>query len=269
MDSAVLQKYLDTAVEASREAGELLINGLDRAKKIEYKGRINIVTDMDNASQDIIIKIIQHNFPDHSFLAEEENEYNTRNAKHLWVIDPLDGTTNYTHGYRCFCISIALLIEDESVVGVIYDPWGKELFTALKGYGAYVNGRRIAVSEETDLEKSLLATGFPYDIREGSISNLGLFNHLIVRAQAIRRDGSAALDLAYVAAGRFDGFWEFKLHPWDLAAGLLIVKEAGGTVSTFSGNSFNVLTETDMLATNGKIHQPLIRAIKEVPKALW
>ena len=264
-----LQRYLEAATAAVYKAGEVLLDGLSRAKKVEYKGRINIVTEMDKASQNVIIETLLQEFPGHSFLAEEEDEYKKRDGNYLWVIDPLDGTTNYAHGYRCFCVSVGLLIDGEASVGVIYDPWGKELFTAVKGQGAFVNGQRIAVSVETELERSLLATGFPYDIREGSVSNLGLFNHLIVKAQAIRRDGSAALDLAYVAAGRFDGFWEFKLLPWDLAAGALIVQEAGGTVSTFSGSMFNVLADDDMIATNGRIHQSLLQVIAEVPKDSW
>ena len=148
------------------------------------------------------------------------------------------------------------------------DPWGDELFTAVRGQGAFLNGNQIHVSEENDLERSLLATGFPYDISEGEVSNLGLFNHLILKAQAIRRDGSAALDMAYIAAGRFDGFWELKLHPWDVAAGALIIEEAGGTVSTFAGEPFQI-NSYDVLASNGKIHRALMQAISEVHRDDW
>jgi len=160
------------------------------------------------------------------------------------------------------------MIRQEIAVGLVYDPWCDELFTAIRGQGACLNGNPVHVSEEDDLERSLLVTGFPYDIREGKVSNLGLFNHLILKAQAIRRDGSAALDMAYVAAGRFDGFWELKLHPWDVAAGALIIEEAGGTISAFAGEPF-CITSYDVLATNGKIHTALMQAISEVPRDEW
>lgn len=268
--------YLDAAVKAARSAGTILMNGLDRRLKIEYKGRINLVTEIDRASQECILNMLHSRFPDHEFLAEEEESQSIPPAKrdeigdgeYLWVIDPLDGTTNYAHGYRCFAISIALMIRQEIAVGLVYDPWGDELFTAIRGQGAYLNGNPVRVSEEDDLEKSLLVTGFPYDIREGKVSNLGLFNHLILKAQAIRRDGSAALDMAYVATGRFDGFWELKLHPWDVAAGALIIEEAGGTISAFAGEPF-CITSYDVLATNGKIHSALMQAISEVPRDSW
>jgi len=268
--------YLDAAVKAARSASTILMNGLDRRLKIEYKGRINLVTEIDRASQECILDILRSRFPDHEFLAEEEESQSlppaksdkTGNSEYLWVIDPLDGTTNYTHGYRCFSISIALMIRQEIIVGLVYDPWGDELFTAVRGQGAFLNGNQIHVSEENDLERSLLATGFPYDISEGEVSNLGLFNHLILKAQAIRRDGSAALDMAYIAAGRFDGFWELKLHPWDVAAGALIIEEAGGTVSTFAGEPFQI-NSYDVLASNGKIHRALMQAISEVHRDDW
>ena len=268
--------YLDAAIKAARSAGTILMNGLDRRIKVEYKGRINLVTEIDRASQKCILNTLHSSFPDHEFLAEEEESQSLPTAKrdktgdgeYLWVIDPLDGTTNYTHGYRCFAISIALMIRQEITVGLVYDPWCDELFTAIRGRGAYLNGNPVCVSEEDDLERSLLVTGFPYDIREGKVTNLGLFNHLILKAQAIRRDGSAALDMAYVAAGRFDGFWELKLHPWDVAAGALIIEEAGGMISTFAGETFHI-TSHDVLATNGKIHRALMQAISEVPQDAW
>ena len=260
--------YLEKAVEASRAAGGILMNYLDRKIKIEFKGRIDLVTEADKKAEDCILKILQEVFPDHGFLAEESGNQKIDENRHMWVIDPLDGTTNYAHGYRCFSVSIALLVDGIRTVGVVYDPWGKELFTAIRDKGAFLNNKPISVSEEIDLEKSLLVTGFPYDIREGHVTNLGLFNHLILKAQAVRRDGSAALDLAYVAAGRFDGLWELKLHPWDVAAGTLIVEEAGGKVTTFSGKQFEI-TSLDLLATNGSIHRKLMQKISEIPPESW
>ena len=263
-----LKLYLDAAEEAARAAGTIVMENLDRRLKVDYKGRIDLVTDADRASQECILDMLFRHFPNHEFLAEESERHDIGDGHYLWVIDPLDGTTNYAHGYRCFAISIALLIDRESTIGLVYDPWGDEMFTATRGHGAFVNGGQISVSDESDLEKSLLVTGFPYDIREGNITNLGLFNHLILRAQAIRRDGSAALDLAYVAAGRFDGFWELKLFPWDVAAGTLIVEEAGGTVSTFTGEPA-ALDSFDLLVTNGRIHEVLVQAISEIPRDSW
>lgn len=260
--------YLEKAVEASRAAGGILMSYLDRKIKIEFKGRIDLVTEADKKAEDCILKILQEVFPDHGFLAEESGNQKIDENRHMWVIDPLDGTTNYAHGYRCFSVSIALLVDGIRTVGVVYDPWGRELFTAIRDKGAFLNNKPISVSEEIDLEKSLLVTGFPYDIREGQVTNLGLFNHLILKAQAVRRDGSAALDLAYVAAGRFDGLWELKLHPWDVAAGTLIVEEAGGKVTTFSGKQFEI-TSLDLLATNGSIHLKLMQKISEIPPESW
>jgi len=262
------QHLLDAAVDAARAAGKIIMEGLDKRHTIDYKGQINLVTEVDVASQKCIVDRLRARFPDHVFWAEEEENHSPVDAPYLWLIDPLDGTTNYAHGYRCFSISIAFLIRGALAVGVVYDPWGDELFSAIRGYGAFVNGRQAGVSQETDLEKSLLVTGFPYDIREAEITNIGLFNHFVVRAQAVRRDGSAALDLAYVAAGRFDGFWELKLHPWDMAAGVLLVQEAGGRVSTFNGGDFHVRV-FDLLATNGKIHDAMIGEIGGIARERW
>lgn len=265
------EAYLATAVNAARAGGDVLMDYLNREFKVEYKGRINLVTEADHASQDAILGILREAFPTHEFLAEESDpaERDKLSKKgFLWVIDPLDGTTNYVHGYRCFSVSIALTIDGIVAAGVVYDPWGDEMFTAVKGEGAFLNGETIAVSKENKLERSLLVTGFPYDIREGMVTNLGLFNHLITKAQAVRRDGSAALDLAYIAAGRFDGLWELKLNPWDIAAGILLIDEAGGSVSTFSGSKFQ-LTSLDLLATNSLIHQQMIASISEIPRDSW
>ncbi|MFC1729286.1 inositol monophosphatase family protein [candidate division KSB1 bacterium] len=259
---------LNDTEHAARAAGKILLNGLDKQYRIDFKGRIDLVTEIDIASQQCIIEDLRRRYPDHIFWAEEAEDQNPVEEPFVWLIDPLDGTTNYTHGYRFFSISIAFIIDKAIAVGVIYDPWGNEMFTAVKGGGAFLNGRPIHVSEEENLDRSLLVTGFPYDIRESAINNVGLFNHLIMKAQAVRRDGSAALDLAYLAAGRFDGFWELKLHPWDMAAGALIIEEAGGKVSRFDGSEFHVNT-FDLLATNGKIHGKMISEIASVPGDQW
>ncbi len=259
---------LETAVRASREAGNILLNGLDRNIDVQFKGEIDLVTEVDNQSQECILKIMNTEFPEHHYIAEEGADLDTLNSEVVWLIDPLDGTTNYAHGYKCFCTSIGLVVKGELRVGVIYDPCADEMYTAIKGKGAFLNGKRIHVSGQDDLNRSLLVTGFPYDIREGKQNNVGLFNHMIMKAQAVRRDGSAALDLAYLAAGRFDGFWELKLHPWDVAAGVLIVEEAGGKITDFSGGSYNI-DDFDLLASNTYIHDTMINELKQIPKEKW
>lgn len=261
-------KILNAAVRAANAAGEILMEGLDKTIKIDYKGKIDIVTEIDLSSQKCILNILKTEFPDHVMIAEEQENQSYSEERFVWLIDPLDGTTNYAHGYRCFAVSIAFLINNVPCVGVVYDPWGDELFSAILGRGAFVNNSPIRVTLESDLDRSLLVTGFPYDVRDAQINNLGLFNHFVVRAQAVRRDGSAALDLAYTAAGRFDGFWELKLHPWDLAAGALLVQEAGGKVSTFTGEKFHPEV-FDLLATNGKIHERMVKEMSAVPREKW
>ncbi|HET6369571.1 MAG TPA: inositol monophosphatase family protein, partial [Nitrospiria bacterium] len=182
------------------------------------------------------------------------------NSPYRWIIDPLDGTTNYAHGFPCFCVSIGLEHEGNVLLGVVYDPIRSELFYAERGKGATLNGRRIRVSSTFSLSRSLLVTGFAYDIRISQENNIDHFTRFSMRSQGVRRTGSAALDLCYVASGRFDGFWEMKLHPWDVAAGSLIVKEAGGEISTFSGDPFYIDSK-EILATNGKIHREMIAVL--------
>lgn len=255
------KKIIETAVEAAQRAGALLKEHLGRAGKIEYKGAVNIVTELDRKSEDLIIEAILKAFPGHGILTEEREELKTK-SKYRWIIDPLDGTTNYAHGFPFFCVSIAF--EDAGVVrfGAIYDPMLDELFTAERGKGAYLNGRLIHVSDVEDLSRSLLATGFPYDLRTSKDNNLDYFTAFTLRAQAIRRAGSAALDLCYIASGRFDGFWELKLKPWDVAAAALIVKEAGGEVSDFKGEEFSI-HGNECLASNGLIHSEMLRVLSK------
>ena len=248
------------AIQAARESGRIQKEWLRKEKRIEFKGEINLVTDVDRRCEQRIIEIIRGAFPDHNILTEE-TPLPLLSSPFRWIIDPLDGTTNYAHGYPRFCTSIALEREGRVMVGAVYDPLLDELFVAQEGKGAFLNGERIAVSATDRLINALLCTGFPYDLRESRENNLDYFNRFIMEARAIRRDGSAALDLCYVAAGRFDGFWELKLHPWDVAAGKLLVEEAGGRVTDFRGGPLDI-EGTETLASNGKIHADMVRVLQ-------
>lgn len=255
-----LRDFLDVATQAALAAGGYLRRRLHRAGQVDYKGVVNLVTDCDRYSQKIIISTLRQAFPSHGFLAEEGHHREAGKENYCWLIDPLDGTTNYAHGFPIFCLSIALEKEGELLIGVIYDPMRQELFQTVKGQGARLNGRRIRVSGTSSLNCSLLATGFPYDLRESPINNLVHFENFLFCVQAIRRCGSAALDLAYVACGRFDGFWELKLNPWDIAAGSLLVEEAGGLVTDFRGKKLD-LTLGEIVASNGLIHSSMIKIL--------
>ena len=254
------KEFKKIAIQAALKAGEILNKNRGRVKRVDFKGKINIVTEIDLLSERIILKIIKKNFPDHSILTEESKEQKT-DSDYKWIIDPLDGTTNYAHDFPSYCISIALEKEGNVILGVVYNPLLEELFTVETGKGAFLNKRRIQVSSTSSLSKSFLATGFPYDIRESKITNLDHFANFAVRSLAIRRAGSAALDLCYLAMGRFDGFWELKLSPWDTAAGTLLVKEAGGRVTDFEGKKYSIYSK-HLLATNGRIHQQMKEVLK-------
>jgi myo-inositol-1(or 4)-monophosphatase len=247
------------AVDLARKSGALLKEKFNQKHEIHYKGEINLVTEADKMSEDLIITAISRSFPDHGILSEESPVI-TGVGKLRWIIDPLDGTTNYAHGYPVFCVSIALENEGTIVLGVIYDPMREEMFVAVRGGGLYLNEKKLRVSDVSDLSRSLLVTGFPYDIRESKDNNLNFFNAMAINVQAIRRAGAAALDLAYLAAGRFDGFWELKLKPWDTAAGCLMVEEAGGVISDIAGSKWH-LQSPNLLASNGLIHQQMISVL--------
>jgi myo-inositol-1(or 4)-monophosphatase len=237
------------------EAGALLRERIHNRHTVHYKGEINLVTEADRLSEALIIERISHAFPGHDILAEESPE--TANGSGFrWIIDPLDGTTNYAHGYPIFCVSIALEVEGMIRFGAVCNPMLAEVFVVEKGAGAFLNGRRLAVSPTAELSRGLLATGFPYDIREDRNNNLNYFRAMATNVQAIRRTGSAALDMAYVAAGRFDGLWELKLMPWDTAAGWLLITEAGGAVTDLRNGPYQ-LYSPHLLASNGLIHDEM------------
>jgi myo-inositol-1(or 4)-monophosphatase len=256
---------LDFAINVAKDAGRLLRNRLGTSIDVAHKGIINIVTDVDVASEHLIREAIAARYPRHQVLAEEGGLSGGK-SDYRWIIDPLDGTINYAHGYPIFCVSIALEYRGETVLGVVYDPLREELFTSERGAGAWLNNRRIRVSEVSDLQHSLLSTGFPYDVATAKLNNLDHWANFAMRAQALRRDGAAALDLCYVACGRFDGFWELGLNPWDMAAGALIVVEAGGRVTDFAGGDFSNYT-SQVIASNGLIHDQMLEVIAMAEKA--
>lgn len=258
-----LQNFLKTAVRACRAAGKIQMKSFGRAHRVEHKGEIDLVTETDRLSEEKILDILGAAYPDHSCLAEESPP-SGGNSGYLWVVDPLDGTTNYSRGFPVFAVSIALYGEGRPLVGAVYSPPLDELFTARRGGGARLNGRKILVSRQESLGQGFLATGFPYDIRRSKRNNLDHFARFAVRSLAVRRAGAAALDLAYVAAGRFDGFWELKLKPWDTAAGVLLIEEAGGRVTTLSGRPFR-LGNRDVVASNGLIHEQMLSVLRGDP----
>ncbi len=252
---AKFSRELKFARDIALGAGNILRQGSTKRHRVKLKGRVDLVTEMDLKSEKYITDRIRRSFPEHSILAEESGSTGCRKS-HLWIIDPLDGTTNFAHGYPAYCVSIALMIDGQVVIGSVYDPVHNEMFHTSRGTGAYLNRRHIHVSGETELSHSLLATGFPYDIAETRIDNLDNFARMYKAARGIRRAGSAALDLCYLACGRFDGFWELKLHPWDTAAGMLLVCEAGGRVTRINGGKYSIF-DKNILASNGKIHRPM------------
>ncbi len=256
-DAAALR---DAAIEIARAAGAILLEGYGRAHAPERKGRIDLVTEYDRRSEALILRRLGERFPGHAVLAEETGAHAVSGSTVRWIVDPLDGTTNYSHNYPFFCVSIAAEVAGRLAAGVVYDPVRDELFAAAAGAGATLNGTPIRVSEIDRVEDALLVTGFPYSVRERPQEILPLFTAFLMRAQGIRRDGSAALNLCYVACGRFDGFWEGFLSPWDLAAGTLIAEEAGGRVTRLGGEPMR-LADGQVLATNGRVHGEMMEVI--------
>jgi len=253
--------YLQAAIEIAREAGKILREEFDRPAQISYKGDVDLVTQADKRSEKCIVARLQEYFPEHS-VAAEEGSGQEHNSDFRWHVDPLDGTTNFAHGYPCFSISIALAQRGNLLAAVVYNPFYEELFAAARGAGATLNGKPISVAKNTSLSTSLLCTGFPVHKRLAN-PNIHYYWDFTLRSHGVRRDGSAALDLASVAAGRFDGFWEFGLKPWDTAAGVLLVEEAGGKVSDFSGQPYQ-LGGPMILATNGLIHEEMRQVAFEI-----
>lgn len=250
--------YKKVAIKAALESGLFIRKSVGKICKISYKGRDNIVTDVDKKAEDLIIKKIRRFFPDHSILSEEGKPIEGSSG-YRWIIDPLDGTTNFAHAFPFFCVSIALERQGRIIIGAVYDPVREELFYAEEAKGAFLNDKRISVSKVRRLSDSFLATGFSYGITRKD-KNIENFRNLLVKSLAVRRAGSAALDLSYVACGRFDGFWEMNLHPWDSAAGMLIVEEAGGRVTRFNGSKYTPYNN-DILATNRLIHRQIIKEL--------
>jgi myo-inositol-1(or 4)-monophosphatase len=245
----------------AREAGVLLMDYFHQHVKIEYKGAVDLVTVADRKSEALILERIRHQFPTHDVMGEEGTRIET-GSEYKWYVDPLDGTTNFAHGYPVFCISLAVERRGQRIAGVIYDPTRDEMFTAELGGGARLNGKAMHVSATPTLGECLLATGFPSQKRHKN-PNIYFYHQLTLRTHGVRRAGSAALDLCNVAASRFDGFWEFNLNPWDTAAGVLIVEEAGGKVTDFSGGPFQIASR-ETLASNGLVHEALMHEFQEI-----
>jgi myo-inositol-1(or 4)-monophosphatase len=256
-------RALDVARLAAREAGRIQLDGLTRGLRVGHKGVYDLVTDVDRRCEEAITRILMDAFPQAGLLAEESRpEGPASETDEVWIVDPLDGTTNYARGYPVFCVSLALRRKDQIVLGVVYEPLRDETFEAVSGGGSRLNGLPIRVTETADLAESLLATGFPYDRLEHPETNLDRFCTMTMRTRGVRRGGSAALDLCYVACGRLDGFWEIRLNPWDVSAGALIVTQAGGKVSSLSGGPFD-WTGKEILASNGVMHESMLAALAD------
>jgi myo-inositol-1(or 4)-monophosphatase len=256
---ASLERHLEAARQAARESGRIQIQGMSQKLQVDHKGRYDLVTDVDRKCEEVITGILQEAFPQVGMLAEESAENNTGSGEY-WIVDPLDGTTNYASGYPAFCTNIALKQKGEIVLGVVYEPVRDELFEAVRGGGARLNGAAIRVSETGELSQALLATGFPYDRCEQPRTNLDSFCALTMRTRGVRRGGSASLDLCYTACGRLDGYWEIRLQPWDVCAGALMVFEAGGQVSDLKGQEYD-WSGDETLASNRRLHDELVASL--------
>lgn len=268
-----MRDAVQAAIEIAREAGALQIEKLTQSRTIEYKGKFNIVTEVDKACEKLIVDFLKDRFPGHDILAEEGTDISAKkrggsasggdkNSEWLWIVDPLDGTVNYSHRYPLFSVSIALLNKGRPVVGVVYEPNRDELFVAERGGGALLGDKPMRVSQTPDIYSSMIATGFAYDVGESERNNLDHFTAFIKKCHAIRRDGVASTDLCYVACGRFEGFWELFLKPWDIAAASLIVEEAGGRVSNFAGGALDIFGD-EIVASNGMIHEEMLGILRQ------
>ena len=251
---------LKIAEDAARAGGEILIQYFRTNLTIEHKGDVDLVTEADLKAEETIVTYLRNKFPRHNILAEE-NDYDKTDSSYCWVIDPLDGTTNFAHGFPWFAVSIALVKDNNIVLGIIFDPIHDLLFTAEQGMGATLNGSPIHVSKQAPLSNSLLATGFPYDRKTSEVNNFDHFYAFQQAARACRRPGAASLDLAYTALGSLDGYWEMKLKPWDIAAGMLLVTEAGGIISNFDSDPITIFSN-EILASNGLIHDEMVEILQ-------
>ncbi|MBN1312588.1 MAG: inositol monophosphatase [Anaerolineae bacterium] len=258
---------LETTEALARSAGEILCRAYHQPRQIEYKGEVNLVTQADLASEKYIVSALQEAFPTHTVVAEEGSEHNGKSGL-TWLIDPLDGTTNFAHGFPVFAVSMALRNAEQVLVGIVYDPIRDECFAAARGRGATLNGKPIRVSGTPGMGQSLLATGFPYDRQTADDNNVMALGAFIRRCQGIRRAGSAALDLVYVACGRLDGYWEMRMQPWDIAAGMLLVREAGGKATSYQGTEHDdaILTGGKIVASNGLFHDEMLAVLRDTKK---
>ncbi len=253
---------IEKIIEIAREAGKFLKENEGKISEIKEKGSFtNLVTDIDKGSEKMIKAFVEKNFPGHGILAEESGA-SSPESEYRWIIDPLDGTTNFTHAFPVYSVSIAVEHKGEVVAGAVYDPNFDEVFSAEKGSGSFINGRRLKVTSTDKLERSMLATGFPYDVKDNPFNCVEHFEAFLIKSQAVRRMGSAAIDICYVAAGRLDGFWEVNLHPWDTAAAVLITTEAGGKVTGFHGEKYSIY-QKDIVLSNERIHAEMLEVIKE------
>ena len=252
--------FLATAIEAVVRAGDMQIARFGKGVRVDKKGAIDLVTEVDVAIERTFRALVAERFPDHDVLAEEMGDAGARGARHRWVFDPIDGTTNFAHGVPIFCASLALEIDGEAAVAAVYDPNRKELFTAEAGVGSWLNGQRLKASTNDSVLESMLVTGFPYSVHQQADDFLKVFGQVLKRARAVRRLGSAAIDICWVAAGRMDGFWEASLKPWDTRAAALILEEAGGKVTGMDGKKWNP-EDGHILATNALIHDEILDII--------
>ncbi len=263
LDVTLRSSIKDTAIEAARAAGAILQERARLGFRIEHKNAVNLVTDADTQAEQAIIERIREAHPEHQILAEEQGIVVQNDSPYKWVIDPLDGTTNFAHGFPAYCVSIGVEYQGSCILGVVFDPTRQELFVGETGSGAFLNDQPIRVSQTASLNAALVVTGFGYDIRETSNNNLEQFARFALRAQGVRRMGAAALDLCYVASGRLDGYWELKLHPWDTAAGVVILEEAGGQVTDLQGNPYSIYG-TGIVASNGQFHNEMVDVLRHV-----
>jgi myo-inositol-1(or 4)-monophosphatase len=256
-----MMNFTEIAIEAAGKAGEVLRENQNNRMEVVFKGEIDIVTPMDRKSEEIITEHLTGHFPNHSIIAEEGTE-DERSNKYIWYIDPLDGTVNYAHHIPWYAISIALFVDDEPLVGVVHNPANGDMFYAEKGNGAYFNGERMKVTDRSEMIETLLCTGFPYYVSSAVDRITTNLKNFLVKTQGVRRYGAAALDLAYVAAGKYDGYWEEGLKPWDTAAGILLITEAGGRVTDYWNKKFNIFGKT-IVASNGLIHDEMIETLEK------